>query len=110
MDKFQQADYNWLECMKRIGRKEMVCFEQDNVGYSNQIVWYTSRRGIMVWVYSTLKTAGLIMAIEGLEVDVKKQMWEFVNEICAGREVDKKSKIEIAKTFYVIEYFLNENK
>jgi len=110
MDKYQQADHDWLECMKRIGRKETAYFEQDNVEYARQIVWYHSRRGIMVWVYSTLQTRKVITAIEDLEQDVKKDMWAFVIELCTGRQVDKKTKIEIAKTFYVIEYFLNENK
>jgi hypothetical protein len=110
MDKFQRADYDWLLCMMRIGRKETVCFENDSVGYTNQIVDLNCRRGIMVWVYSTLKVAKKVTPIEALEVDVKNKMWAFVNEICAGKEVDKRRKIEIAKVFYVIEYFINENK
>lgn len=94
--------------MMRIGRKETACFEQDNVGYTNQIVWYHSRRGIMVWVYSTMVNAGKLTAIESLDLEVKKQMWGFVSEICAGKDVDKKRRIEIAKTFYIIEYFIKE--
>lgn len=94
--------------MERIGRKETVYFEQDNVGYTEQIISLNCRRSIMCWVYSTLKSARKIVAIENLDKEVKKQMWGFVNEICQGKDVDKKRKIEICKTFYVIEYFINE--
>lgn len=110
MDKYQQADFNWLSCMERIGRKETAFFEQDNTGYTEQIIGMNCRRGIMCWVYCTLKSAKKIIPIEELEIEVKNQMWGFVNEICAGKEMDKNRKIEIAKTFYVLEYFLNENK
>lgn len=110
MDRYQQADCDWLECMKRIGRKETLYFEQDNVGYSDQIVWFNSRREIMVWVYSVLKQYKVITPIENLDPDVKNQMWAFVKEICAGRLNNKDKMIEVAKTFYVIEYFLSEKQ
>jgi len=74
MDKYQQADYNWLQCMERIGRKETAYFEQDNVGYTNQIIELNCRRGIMVWVYATLKQYKKIVPIESLELEDKKQM------------------------------------
>lgn len=109
-NKYQAADRSWLECMMRIGCKETAYFEQDNIGYTNQIIWYKSRRQIVVWVYSTMKVAKVITPIENLEYEVKQQMWGFVNELCAGKDVDKTAKIEIAKTFYVIEYFLKENQ
>lgn len=110
MDKFQKIDHDWLECMKRIGRKETSFFEQDNIWYTEQLTGKNCRRSIMVWVYSTMKNAKVITAIESLDYDVKQQMWGFVNELCAGKEVDKNKRIEIAKVFYVIEYFINENK
>jgi hypothetical protein len=110
MDKYQKADYDWLQCMMRIGRKETVFFEQDNTGYTEQIVSMNCRRSIMVWVYSTMINAKLLTPIELLDLEVKKQMWGFVNELCAGKEADKKRRIEIAKTFYIIEYFINETK
>lgn len=109
-DKYQAIDRSWLECMMRIGRKETAYFEQDNIEYTNQLTWYKSRRKIMEWVYNTLVSAKKIGPIEKLEPDVKKQMWGFVNEICVGKGVDQKVKIEISKVFYIIEYFLNENK
>lgn len=94
--------------MERIGRKEAAYFEQDNIDYTNQIIELNCRRGIMVWVYEELRKHKKLIAIEKLEIDVKKQMWTFVLEICAGRNADTKRMIEICKTFYVIEYFLNE--
>jgi hypothetical protein len=108
MDKFQQADHDWLQCMERIGRKELACFEEYSVGYTDQIVTMTCRRGIMVWVYNTLKAAKKIKPIEELEIEDKKQMWAFINELCAGKTDDRKVKIEVAKVFYVIEYFIKE--
>lgn len=110
MDKYQQADANWLACMERIGRKELAYFEEDNEGYTWQIVNLNCRRSIMCWVYSTLKQHNKLVPIEKLEKDVKKQMWAFVLEICAGKNADTKRMIEICKTFYVIEYFINEKQ
>lgn len=110
MDKYQQADADWLACMERIGRKEMAYFENDNVGYTEEIINLNCRRGIMCWVYSTLKQHKKLVAIEKLEKDVKKQMWAFVLEICAGKNADTKRMIEVAKVFYVIEYFINEKQ
>lgn len=107
---FMEYDRRWLACMERIGRKELACFEEYSVGYTEQIVNFNCRRSIMVWVYNALKSARKIKPIEELEIEVKKQMWGFVNEICAGKTDDQKRKIEVAKVFYVIEYFINENK
>lgn len=108
MDKYQQLDYDWLQCMMRIGRKETAYFEQNNIEFTDQMMWYSSRRKIMEWVYNTLVTAKKITPIERLDLDVKKQMWGFITEICAGKEVNKQVRIEIAKVFYIIEYFLKE--
>jgi len=109
-DKYQKADRGWLECMMRIGRKEMAYFEQDNVGYTDQLFWYHSRRKIMHWVYTTMVTHKKIKPIESLELEDKKQMWGFINELCEGKEVSKEVRIDVAKIFYIIEYFINENK
>lgn len=109
-DKYQKYDQLWLECMERIGRKEAAYFENDNVDYTNQIVELNCRRGIMVWVYEELRKHKKIVPIEKLEVDVKKQMWGFIKEICAGKTNDTKRMVQVAKVFYTIEYFLNENK
>lgn len=108
--KYQIADRGWLECMERIGRKELACFEDYSVGYTEQIVTMNCRRAIMVWVYSTLVKSKKITAIEQLDLDVKKQMWSFVNEVCEGKEVGKEARIEIAKVFYIIEYFIKEEQ
>lgn len=108
MDKFQKADFDWLECMKRIGRKETAYFEEDSEGYTWQIVNLNCRRGIMCWVYSVLKQNKKLVPIENLDRDVKKKMWAFVLEISNGTNADKARLIEICKTFYVIEYFINE--
>jgi hypothetical protein len=107
-NKYQKVDREWLECMMRIGRKELDCFEEYSERYTEQIVTMNCRRAIMTWVYSTLKNAKKITPIEDLDIGAKKQMWAFVLEICNGRNYDKKRMLDICKTFYVIEYFLNE--
>lgn len=108
MDKYQQAEQNWLACMERIGRKEAACFEENNVDYTNQIVELNCRRGIMVWVYSEIKKHKKIVPIEQLDDVDKKEMWAFAKEICAGKIDDRKRMIEVLKVFYTLEYFLNE--
>lgn len=110
MDKYQQADHDWLQCMIRIGQRELFSFENDSVMWTEQIVCLDCLRSIMVWVYSTLKKHRLIEPIESLDKETKNKMWGFVNEVCAGKLEDKQKKIEVAKTFYVIEYFINESK
>lgn len=108
MDQFQQYDKSWLACMERIGRKETTYFEQTNVEYTDQIVKFNCRRQIMCWVYSVLKQNKKIIPIENLEPWVKKKMWAFVKEVCNGKTDEQKRMIEVAKTFYVLEYFINE--
>lgn len=110
MDKYQQADYNWLQCMERIGRKETEIFESNSEAYTEDVIAGNCRRHLMVWIYSILKGRKKIKPIEELDRGVKEQMWGFVKEICAGKTNDKDRMIEVAKTFYVIEYFINENK
>jgi hypothetical protein len=110
MDKYQQYESNWLACMERIGRKEAVCFEENNVDYTNQIVELNCRRGVMVWVYAEIKKHKKITPIEELDLADKKEMWAFVSELCAGKISDRKIKIEVLKVFYILEYFLNEKK
>jgi len=110
MDKYQQAEQNWLACMERIGRKEAAYFENDNVGYTEEIIMLNCRRSIMCWVYSEMKKHKKIVPIEQLDEEDKKQLWKFTIDICAGRVTEKKKKIEVLKTFYTLEYFLNENR
>ncbi len=110
MDKYQEYELRWLQCMERIGRKELWYFEQDNIGYTEQIISLNCRRSIMCWVYSELKRHKKLIPIENLDIDVKKEMWKFVTEICTGKSMDKNRKIEIAKTFYTLEYFLKQKE
>jgi hypothetical protein len=107
MDKFQQYEHNWLACMERIGRKEAECFENDNVSYTEQIITLNSRRNIMCQVYCEMKKHKKIVPIESLDEEDKKQLWKFTIDICADKIIDRKRRIEVLKTFYVLEYFLN---
>lgn len=107
MDKYQQIEYSWLQCMERIGRKEAAYFENDNVSYTEEIVTLNCRRGIMCWVYSEMKKNKKIIPIENLDPEDKKNLWEFTIDICSGKINDNKRRIEVLKTFYILEYFLN---
>ena len=110
MDKYQQADKQWLECIERIGRKETEIFENNSEAYTEDVITGNCRRHLMVWIYSILKGRKKIKPIEELDREIKEQMWAFVKEICASKINDKERMAEVAKTFYVIEYFINENK
>lgn len=96
------------EFMFQIGRKETALFESHSVAYTEEVIMQNARRNLMVWIYCLLRNYKKLTAIEDLELDVKKKMWAFVNEICAGKEVDIKRKKHICMVFYAIEYFLNE--
>lgn len=109
MDEAVQIAKAQTEMMWNIGRKEAALFEANNVGYTETVVLFSGRRKLMVWIYCLLRNYKKITAIENLEHDVKLQMWGFVKEICAGKTNDVKKMKEVAKAFYALEYFLNEN-
>ena len=110
MDKYQQADHDWSECLWRIARKELEVFEGNNMAYVDDLIFCNCRRHIMTWIYARLVGCKKAKKIEQLDPEVKKDMWIFVKEICAGKTDEKKRMIEIAKTFYVIEYFIKEKE
>jgi hypothetical protein len=110
MDKYQQAEYDWRQCVLRVGRKETAVFESNNIAYTKDLMLCNARRHLMVWIYSHLVSYKLIQPIEKLDEDVKKEMWRFIIEIWDGKEKDKKKMIQTAKVFYTIEYFLNEKQ
>lgn len=110
MDKYQQAQHDWEQLMWRIGRKEKDFFEEDNLFYLRSLISSSMRRGIMCWVYSDLCTSGKLARLESLGREIKEAMWENTKAICEGRTNDKNVLIQVCKTFYVIEYFLNEKQ
>lgn len=108
MDKWQQAQHDWEQLMWRIGRDEKDYFEIDNEFYLDTLIRMSSRRGIMCWIYSDLCSAGRLIRIERLDRDMKNKMWANVKLICEGKTNDQQVLIQVLKSFYVIEYFLNE--
>ena len=100
----------WQEVMFRIGRKETALFEKDNIAYTNSIFLSKARIMLMDWIYKYVCKFRGIPKIEDLSLEQKADLWAFVKDICQGREVDQQRMIEIARVFYTLEYFLNENK
>lgn len=94
----------WMTC----GRKETAVFESNNLAYTEELIIGNARRNLMIWIYCLLRNYKKIKPIEELDQSEKQQIWAFVKEVCLGKTSDKKIMIGIAKTFYVIEYFLNE--
>jgi hypothetical protein len=108
MDKYQQADHDWQECLWKVGRRETEEFEAKSILYTNNLIECNCRRNLMCWIYTALVMYKGVTRIERLDKDVKEKMWLTVKDLCAGRVNDKLKMVEIAKVFYVIEYFLNE--
>jgi len=98
----------WLEAVWRVARKELSVFEGNNLGYTEDLIFCNARRHFMVWIYNYLVGSKKAPKIEDLEKEVRTEMWAFVREVCAGKTKDKARMIEIAKVFYVLEYFINE--
>lgn len=108
MDRHLQITHEWKEAVWRIARKEVGVFEGNNLAYVDNLIYCNCRRHLMVWIYAYLVGNKKAPRIEDLEPEVKKEMKAFVIEICTGKTNDLNKMVEIAKTFYVIEYFLNE--
>jgi hypothetical protein len=65
---------------------------------------------MMKWIYSHLVNYGRIRSIESLDIEEKKEIWQFVCDVCAGKTNDIIVKKEIVMAFCAIEFFINENK
>lgn len=100
----KQTEYMW-----ELGRKHAQDFENNNIAFTDAVIMLTGTRKLLVWIYCLLRNHGKLTAIELLEKDVKEKMWAFVKDICKGKTEDIQRMKEVAKAFYVIEYFINEN-
>jgi len=107
-NKYQKADKDWHECMLRVGRGQTQFFEQHNVEYTEVLIHTNCTRSLMKWIYQHLVGRKMLVPIEKLDSDVKAKMWAFVKEICAGKINDVEKMKDIARVFYTIEYFLNQ--
>lgn len=110
LDRYKEIENDWDNCMCRVGRKLTNSFEMDSVGFTNILITTNATRLLLRWIYSHLVYKRGLKPIEKLDQDVKFKMWEFVKEICAGKTNDIVRMKEIAIAFYVIEYFIHENK
>jgi hypothetical protein len=108
LEPITKQDSPWLQAVWRVARKEVAVFESNNLAYTDELIFCNARRHLMVWFYAYLVSSKKAPRIEDLELEVKKEMWAFVKELCAGKTNDSKRMKEIAKVFYLIEYFINE--
>lgn len=93
-----------------VGRKYARLFEEDNLKFTNAMLFLSGSRKFVKWIYRLLVNRKLLMPLEDLPQEQKESMWEFVKDICKGGDRIKEKMHEMAIVFYVIEYFLNEQK
>jgi hypothetical protein len=93
-----------------IGNKQKESFQKYNVGYMSALVNGKSPKGLMKWVYDILVSEKLLIKLELQPYEKRKSIWtdtlDFIKQF-ANQELTKEEKIELAKSFYAIEYFLN---
>lgn len=92
------------------GRKYAQLFEEDNLRFTEGLLHLSGSRMLMKWVYQLLVGRQLLVKIEDLSQEEKLSIWEFVKDICVGEHRTKEKMYQMAIVFYVIEYFLNEQK
>jgi len=107
VDKYQQIDEIWHQCMMSVGRKQTQWFEENNQNYVDVLIYTNCSRMLMRWIYHHLVNRKMLVPIEKLDRDVKEKMWAFIKEICSGKTDDLEKMKDIARVFYTIEYFLN---
>jgi hypothetical protein len=110
MNQYQQIDKDWDSCMLRVGRRITESFEMNNIGFTDALVGTNCTRLILPWIYHHLIYKHGLVRIEDLDQDTKEKNWQFVKEISAGRVKTVQKMKEVAIAFYVIEYFINEQK
>jgi hypothetical protein len=96
--------------MLRVGRRITESFEMNNIGFTDALVGTTCTRLILRWIYHHLVYKHGLTRLEDLDQGSKEGMWNIVKDICAGRVKTVHKMKEVAIAFYVIEYFLNEQK
>jgi hypothetical protein len=99
----------WNDLMMRTGRKMTKTFEDNNVSFTDAIILTGGTRGMMKWIYHHLVKRKKVTPIEDLDIDSKKEMWNFIREVCLGKTNDLVIMKEVAIAFYALEYFINEN-
>lgn len=93
--------------MIRTGRKMAVTFEDNNIAFTDALILTRGTRGMMKWIYHHMVRRKMIIPIEELDKESKKQTWAFIREVCAGKTNDLSVMKEVTMAFYVIEYFIN---
>lgn len=100
----------WDDLMMKTGRKMTGTFEDNNISFTDALIYTSGTRHMMVWIYKHMVAKKRIAPIESLVTEAKEEIWLFVKDVCNGKTNDRIVMKEIAMAFYVIEYFINENK
>lgn len=108
VQRYNEWHKEWIKTLLRIGREQTHQFENACEAYITDLIEYNPRRQMMVWIYQDLVKAQRLLPIESYDQETRNRMWFNVKELIAGRTNDRDKMIEIAKTMYLIEYFINE--
>lgn len=98
----------WDDLMMKTGRKMTGTFEDNNISFTDALIYTSGTRHMMRWIYKHMVARKRITPLEDYSADGKKEIWDFIGDICAGKTNDKSVKKEICMAFCVIEYFLKE--
>lgn len=110
VQRYNEWHKGWIKTLLRIGREQTDQFENACEAYVTDLIEFDPRRKMMMWIYQDLVKDKRLLPIESYDKETKNRMWATVRELIAGRTNDRDKMIEIAKTMYLIEYFINENQ
>lgn len=100
----------WDNLMMSTGRKMKGSFEENNITFTDALIFTSGTRHMMKWIYHHLVAYKRVQPIGSLQLAVKQEMWDFVCDVCAGKTNDRVIMREIVMAFCAIEYFINEKK
>lgn len=89
-----------------LAEQQAQLFLKDNIAYSETLVSCKVPRLILLGAYKILVNRQIIKPLEKLTQEEKRICWDTSKDISKGR-LSKDELIELAKSLYCLEYFLN---
>lgn len=108
VERYYEWHKGWIKTILRIGREQTDQFENASEAYVTDLIEFEPRRKMMMWIYHDLVKEKRLLPVEEYDKETKTRMWLIIKEMVNGRTDDKRKIIEIVKTMYLIEYFINE--